>query len=1047
MRLLVFAPHPDDEILGCTALLALAQEQKASVKVVIVTSGSAGGDPQARAAESVAGLAVLQMEPPDFWNEPDGALPVSGEIRERYRAIVKAWQPDHIALPATSENHPDHRRLTRGLLETLTQFWSGELLFYETTSPMPLSNRLEPVDIERKLQALACHASQLAQYDYALHARGLASLRGASAGTTAAEAYLSYSWDGSPQNFFEQRELVSVIVRADDRQFLASALASIAAQTYDHTEVVVVWHGDAPLPQGHPLLDCRVLQGPGSRSANLNAGLREARGAYIAFLDQDDLWLPEHLALLLTELRADPLLDIAYGDHVVTFCRREADGRVLVLERGSAQGEDYRPGRLLTGNHITLHSFVCRGSLARRLRFEESLDAFEDWEFLARADLDGARLRRVPEPVCEYRVFPAEGQPNDLEAIHRARGYLASRGQVQQLLAQRLDASAIRHLMEFATDANGRLQRMDLALQQAHAARDAARADATQMQSAVDEAAQWATLLAPSSMRVPPVALAGQAFANGPRFCVLVPVCDPDPSFLVEAVESVLQQSYPNWELCLADDASTLAPVLHLLDRIDELAANDPRLKLRRRATRGGIVASTRDAVAVASCEWLVFLDHDDRLHPDALLEMARAIREAPQATAVYTDSRTIDRNGVVLSILRKPAWAPETMLHINYINHLSAIHRDAYDACGGLTVGSDGSQDWDIWLKVSRMPGFHCVHVPVPLYDWRANENSVAYAPQTKPYALEAARVAVQDHLEQLGLQEVETKLAIQSAGVRHQWQAPLQPLTAIILTHGNPADLEVLLDNLRGSAYPQLEVIVVANRVAPGDLATQRLLGEVRSRAGWRVLADDREFNWAALNNAAAARATTPWLLFLNDDVAIPQPDDLPRLAAWLTLDKAIGAVGARLTCSDEHGGSLQHDGIVTDPVLIALNITLSTPTNNIGIPRNVSAVTGACLLTPRAAFERCGGFDERLAVSYNDVDYCLHLRCLGYRIFQASDVTLIHHEARTRGPMNAAGQERQRTEAELMRSKWRDFLHERQTSRLERLFASTSIHHIPA
>jgi GT2 family glycosyltransferase len=294
----------------------------------------------------------------------------------------------------------------------------------------------------------------------------------------------------------------------------------------------------------------------------------------------------------------------------------------------------------------------------------------------------------------------------------------------------------------------------------------------------------------------------------------------------------------------------------------------------------------------------------------------------------------------------------------------------------------------------------------------------------------IEAACKATSSHLHALGLSDVDSQLAQRGGGVRHTWRAPCLPLTAIVLTHRNPEDLSRLLASLRASTYPELHIKLVANRVADTDTDTHRLL------------------NWAALNNEAARRSSTPWLLFLNDDVEWSAPDTLQRLTRYLALDPLIGAVGMRLMYGEEEGGGIQHDGIVThnDPAHVANNIQTDYLTSGLYIPRNVSAVTGACLLTTKAVFDRCGGFDERFAISYNDVDYGLHVRQLGYRIVQASDVEGIHHESRTRGKADTPEKQAEILEgAKRLCTKWSGLLQEKHSLLYHRNFVASHIVHI--
>ena len=1045
MRFLILAPHPDDEILGCTSLIQQALQAGDAVRVVVVSDGALAGTPQQRQAEARAGLAALGLaEGCDFWGYPDGALPQRGPIQQQYRQLVAHWQPTHIALPAPSENHPDHRRLTRGALAALAGQWQGELLFYETTTPLTQCNRILPLDLQAQQTALACHASQLSQYDYQRHAQGMAWLRGASIHAPAGQAYLAYPWDGTPQNFFDQRPLISVVLRADDAALASHALHSLRAQTYDHHETIVVWHGSEPLPEFAEFfdLDLRVLRGPGPRAANLNAGVQAAGGGFIAFLDQDDVLLPEHLASLLAELQADPGLDIAHGDYREAVCRYDrAQGQVQVLSTQEVPGRNCDPGRLLAGNLLPLHSFLSRRRLVEQLGFDETLEAYEDWEFLTRAELSQVRLGHVAEVLCEYRIYPQAGEPTNIAALHERKGYTIWRQAVLQRILQRFDLRALDRLTQLATDLEAERNGLRAERDGLRAELALARQQADQATRTLQQLHDWAQRLSPDQPATDPLQrLAGAAFSDGPVIALVLPVCDPEPAFLLEALHSVQAQAYPHWRLTLADDASTQPAVLALLDRIEQLSRQDPRIQLMRRSQRGGIVAASRSAIEqlphspLPAAQWLAFLDHDDRLPADSLLQVAAAIRRAPQVQAFYTDSRMIDRNGGLLHSFHKPQWSPETMLHLNYVNHLSVIRRDAYQACGGLRPGYDGSQDWDLWLRLTELPGLQVQHIAEPLYDWRAAETSVAYSMAAKPYALDAACRTVTDHLQRRLGGIAASSPAQQGDGLRSLWPGQPRPLSVIIPTHCNAAGLARLLHDLQQQDYPApLEVLVIANRVQ--DTATLQCLQALHQRPDVRVLVDDRAFNWSALNNAAARLCQSDWLLFLNDDVALPDPQTLRKLTRYLALDSAIGAVGAQLQYPEHRGGGLQHDGIVTSLELqrVAENITgganLQGMDRGLQMPRNVSAVTGACLLTPRPAFERCGGFDERLAVSFNDVDYCLALRRNGLRIVQASDVLAEHDESRTRGPItDPAERARLLHEAQLLRAKWGELLQEK-------------------
>jgi len=1049
MRLLILAPHPDDEILGCTGLMLNTTQNGGLVRIVVVTDGQLAADPAVRESESQAALAYLGLPKAEFWRYPDGFLPMGADIQGRYLQLAREFNPSHIALPSPTDVHPDHRRLTRGVLGVLVGQWAGVLMFYETTTPLAQCNHFEPVALGTKLDAMAVHASQLPSFNYLQWITGLCALRGASAGCDAAEGYLRYQWDGSPQNFFEHQPVVSVIVRADDRELLVHALRSIEEQEYDQLEVWVIWYGPVPLPVPPPGLMAHVLQGPGGRSANLNLGLERAKGEYLAFLDQDDVWHSQHVSTLITELQSDPLLDLAYGNYERVVCSRRG-AIVQVVSREDIHTEHFQPGRLMLGNHIPLHTYVCRLRRARQIRFDESLDAYEDWDFLLRAELDGWQFRHVEAAVAEYRLYPDTHQSGDIDALHHDKGYLAWTPVVRQKFFNQLTAKQFDVLLEFAEDIRSQLAELQIRHARLEQTSTTQNARLEQLQHQQLEQHLWADELVPATPGLAPwPRLLGHAMGQcGPMISVLMPVCDPEPNFLTEAVHSVLQQSYPNWELCLADDASISPTICSMLRH---LAGNDPRIKLHTHTVRQGIVAATTSAYSHAKGQWLTFVDHDDKLHPDALLEVVKAIHLQPDVQAIYTDSNTVDRNGQRLNTFCKPAWSPETLLHLSYMNHLSLVRRDVFETIGGLMPGLDGCQDWDMWLRLSLLPNLQVRHIPQSLYDWRASETSTAYSLATKPYVLQAALTATRNHLQRLGATHIHNHFPTEGwPGVRHSWAASLQPLTAVILTHRNPVDLERLLQALQASTYPQLHIHVVANRVASSDTHTHRLLGQVASWPNARVVHDDRSFNWAALNNTAARQCTTPWVVFLNDDVEWSQPDTLQRLARYLTLSPSIGVVGMRLMYAAFDGGGVQHDGIQTstNPGQTAHNIRTAEQCAGLYMPRNVSAVTGACLLTSLSVFHQCGGFDERFAISFNDVDYCLHARRLGYRIVQASDVSGIHHESRTRGLPDTPDKIREiLTAGQRLVDRWGDLLTERYSLAYQRDYVASFIVKVPS
>ncbi|MFA7240303.1 MAG: glycosyltransferase [Sulfuricellaceae bacterium] len=1024
-RILVFAPHPDDEIIGCGGYLAQKCAAKAVVRVIVVSDGACGlaqsATPGLRQEESRSGLAELGVQDVRFWDYPDSAIPLSGGILAAYVQAVADFRPTRILLPATGESHPDHRRVTRGLIKALEGRWAGELWFFETTQPAPLVNTIIDVSaaMAAKLQALAAHRSQLAQYDYVGHCDSLARMRGIAMGAARGEAFLVFPWDGASQNFFEARPLISVIVRADDAQILSHALASLAAQEYDQIEVVLVWFGATPPDlSAFDVLDIRIVAGQPQRGRNLNLGITRARGEYIAFLDQDDVVYPEHLALLLAELHGRPEADVAYSGCRVVSCRRDG-AQVQVGGEVTLMNRPIEAGRLLIGNLVPNNALLLRAHTFRTLRFDETLEAYEDWELLTRLELAGYRFSMVGEITCEYRLY---SESATLEQSHREKGYL---GWEDQVYARIVEQFRTPHLKSLAACVS-QLEEREQALQD-----DLRKAQQTiaEQESRLKRNEEWQELL---TRGLPALGIAkvgrrglaeliGRELARETLFSVIVPVYNTPAEILSATLGAIIGQAYPAWELCLVDDASTDPGTLAVLENVKQVLQPTGKLRYLRRATQGGIVAASNDALALATAPYAAFVDHDDVPAEDALLEIALALQDHPYRL-IYTDSTMIDHAGSLLHVYRKPSFSPETLLHLNFINHLSVVERELLVQLGGLKPEFEGAQDWDMLLRVAEIidPDEIC-HIRQPLYGWRATTQSLAYQSSTKPAAFAAAMRAVEAHLQRIGLMQAKCAANPSGPGVVCEWRTQTRTVEIIIPTHNNLQGLKVCVAGiLTATNYPDVTLTVIANRCADPDMLAY--LDDLAMRRGVNLIKDERPFNWAALNNAAALHSQADLLLFMNDDVEIQHRDWLASMSRYFDL-KGVGIVGATLFYPD---GELQHNGVRTDTSGLVDNIRTAGAYGELRVTRNVAAVTGACLLVARDVFTEVGGFDERFAVNYNDVDFCLAVRYAGYRIVQAANATLIHHESASRGTPDALENNPQWAgEIALLRDKWGDFL----------------------
>lgn len=525
-----------------------------------------------------------------------------------------------------------------------------------------------------------------------------------------------------------------------------------------------------------------------------------------------------------------------------------------------------------------------------------------------------------------------------------------------------------------------------------------------------------------------PAALAAEraGWSLPPEICVILPVCDPPPAILEEAIASVEGQSYPNWRLRIADDASTDPAVRTVLEAA---AARDPRIVVTWRPRRGHISAATNSALAVAEGDWVGFLDHDDLLHPHALHFVAAAIVAEPDLDLVFSDEDKIDEIGSRFGPHFKPDFDPDRVLGQNYVCHFAVYRRARVEAVGGLREGLEGSQDHDLLLRVMEDAGtLRARHLPRPLYHWRAIAGSTALTVDSKPYAVAATRRAVIEHLQRRhpGARLVET-----ATWHRVIWPLPNpRPLASVIVATRDRLELlrRCVEGVLNATGYRARELVLLDNgSERPETLAWLR---EIAADPRVQVLSRPGPFNFSALMNDGAAAAGGEVLVFLNNDVEPRDPDWLEELVRQ-ACRPGVGAVGAKLLYPDrtvQHGGVVLAGDHVARHVDVGLADTAAGYLGRSGVVQTMSAVTGACLAIRRTVFEAVGGFDaEHLAVDYSDMDLCLRAAAAGHRTLWTPFARLLHHESATRGPyLTAAKLARWQAETEVMRVRWGGLLY---------------------
>jgi len=516
--------------------------------------------------------------------------------------------------------------------------------------------------------------------------------------------------------------------------------------------------------------------------------------------------------------------------------------------------------------------------------------------------------------------------------------------------------------------------------------------------------------------------------ATRPIISVVMAAYRSDPYLLHEAVASVLTQLYPHWELCIADDGS---PGEATWQALTQLAAQDARIKLVRRETNGGIAAATNSALALATGEFVAFLDHDDLLAERALYEVAAELDRWPLADLVFSDEDKIDEKGRRSQPHHKTDWNAELMAGANAANHLTVIRRDLLTSLGGLRDGFDGAQDHDLVLRAAeRATPARIRHIPWVLYHWRWQGKQGSFSRARAAECAAAAARAVSEHLARTGQAATVEELDISARWLRVRRPLPHpKPPVSIIVPTRDRADLVAQAADgvLNKTAYAPLELLIVDN--GSEEPATLALFERLRTDPRVRIMPAPGPFNFSALNNRAVSEAKGEVLVLLNNDISMIGPDWLDEMVSH-AIRPTVGAVGAKLYYPD---GTLQHAGVVLGvgdvPQKVAGHLYAGAGSNHAGyqghlrLARNVSAVTAACLAIRKEVYDSVGGMDEEyLAVAFNDVDLCLKVRAAGYDIVWTPFAELYHHESASRGS-DLAPEKLARFEAEvrIMRERW--------------------------
>lgn len=513
-------------------------------------------------------------------------------------------------------------------------------------------------------------------------------------------------------------------------------------------------------------------------------------------------------------------------------------------------------------------------------------------------------------------------------------------------------------------------------------------------------------------------------FEYSPLISVAVPAYRTPEKFLAQMIDSLLAQTYGNWELCIANGSPEDSAMKKVLE---EYTKKDSRIRVSELTENKGIAGNTNAALEMAQGEFVGLLDHDDLLAPNALYEIVRALDEDRNLDAVYTDE---DKVTTELDEHFQPHLKPDFNLDLlrsnNYICHFFVVRRSIVQKVGGFCQEFDGAQDHDFifrCIETAEKVG----HIPEILYHWRTHKASTADNPASKMYAFDAGKRAIEAHLKRTGTEGIVSHTP-DLGFFRVKYPVQGQPLVSVIIPNKDEKEtLKACIDSIREKTeYPNYEIIIVENNSTTDEIF--QYYKELSQDPRIRLLRWKKEFNYSAINNYGVRHANGEYLLFLNNDVTVITPGWIKELLGVCQRPE-VGAAGVKLIYPDN---TIQHAGCVIGLGGIAGHMFVDMPANRTGylhkasILQDMSAVTAACMMMKRTAFEEAGGFTEKLSVAFNDVDLCLKVRKNHKLIVYDPYVQLYHMESKTRGAEdNKEKVRRFQEEIEYMRCQWIDIL----------------------
>lgn len=516
-----------------------------------------------------------------------------------------------------------------------------------------------------------------------------------------------------------------------------------------------------------------------------------------------------------------------------------------------------------------------------------------------------------------------------------------------------------------------------------------------------------------------------EQFVYEPLFSIVVPLYKTPLPYLEALIRSIQAQTYRKWELYLSDGSGKESSLKEVLRNY---ARKEKRIHIIENDCRLNISDNTNRALEQANGDYVVFVDHDDTLAPDALYECVKVLNREPDAEVIYTDSDKLSENGKRYS---EPCFKPDFNLDLlrcqNYICHLTVIQKRFLDKVGHLNPNYSGVQDYDHILRCVERTN-RIVHIPKILYHWRMCPGSVAVDTDNKPYTYELFQKILREHYERMWIQ-AEVK-AVFPGVVRTVYQLPCEPLVSVIIANkDHREDLMRCVESLeQESEYKNLEILIVENNSVSEEIfayydQVQRQYDNVR------VLRYEKEFNYADIQNYAAVRAKGDYLLLLNNDTWLERPESIREMLGYCMRDE-VGIVGAKLLYPDD---TIQHAGVIVGLGGVADHAFTGMDKDEPGYccralcAQEYSAVTAACLMVKKSVYNAVGGMDVELKVAFNDVDFCLRVKEAGHKIIYNPFAVWYHDESKTRGAEDTPEKiERFRGEIEYFQRRWADFLY---------------------